>query len=171
MVRVSANCSFSCALEQLRSGGRGGRGGTLYVPRWLSPPVNLTSHLRIYLAAGAVVKADVQVFKDGKLPLIAPRCLLAARHGENVVPEPEAHTLHRREHHHHERRRAQRQLVDTQLAPLPGIMKALLYDPADSEEAAGEGGRAEAAAAAGSGEATREGGLQRRDEGQGARRR
>ena len=71
VVKVSGNCSFSCALERLRSGGKG---GTLYVPAgtWLSPPVNLTSHLTVYLAAGAVLKADTKVFTDGNWPLIAP---------------------------------------------------------------------------------------------------
>ncbi len=70
VVRVSAACGFSCALEKLR----GGSGGTLFVPpgEWLSPPVNLTSHLTIYLAAGATVKADPRVFRAGKWPLVAP---------------------------------------------------------------------------------------------------
>jgi polygalacturonase len=72
VVRVSDGCSFSCALGKLAAAGRGG--GTVFVPRgvWLSPPVNLTSHLTVYLAAGAVIKADTKVFADGKWPLIAP---------------------------------------------------------------------------------------------------
>ena len=42
------------ALARLRAAG----GGTMYVPRgvWLSPPLNLTSHLTLYLAAGAILK-------------------------------------------------------------------------------------------------------------------
>ena len=70
VVRVSTACDFSCTLEKLRSSG----GGTLFVPpgEWLSPPVNLTSHLTIYLAAGATVKADPRVFRAGKWPLVAP---------------------------------------------------------------------------------------------------
>eukprot|EP00729_Bicosta_minor_P001922 gene1922-56_t len=71
VVRVSKDCSFSCALAKLA---KTGKGGTLYVPRgvWLSPPVNLTSYLTVYLASGAVVKADTKVFRDGKWPLVAP---------------------------------------------------------------------------------------------------
>ena len=71
IVRVSAACGFSCALGRVA---KAGRGGTVLVPRgvWVSPPVNLTSHLTVYLAAGAVVKADTNVFRDGKWPLIQP---------------------------------------------------------------------------------------------------
>eukprot|EP01043_Picozoa_sp_COSAG02_P067206 COSAG02_NODE_10716_length_1874_cov_2.851831_1_plen_465_part_00 len=71
IVRVSTGCSFSCSLEKLS---KTGRGGTVFVPPgvWLSPPVNLSSHLTIYLSAGAVVKADTSVFREGRWPLIAP---------------------------------------------------------------------------------------------------
>ena len=70
VVKVSESCSFSCALEKVRGNG----GGTIFVPpgEWLSPPVNLTSHLTIYLSAGATVKADPRVFEQKKWPLIAP---------------------------------------------------------------------------------------------------
>jgi hypothetical protein len=53
VVKVSEECSFSCALAKIPSSG-----GTVFVPNgtWLSPPVNLTSHLHVYLAAGAVLK-------------------------------------------------------------------------------------------------------------------
>jgi polygalacturonase len=72
VVRVSANCSFSCALDQIKRGGD--RGGTVFVPEgvWHSPPVNLTSHLTVFLAKGAVVKADPKVFIAGQWPLVAP---------------------------------------------------------------------------------------------------
>eukprot|EP01043_Picozoa_sp_COSAG02_P015390 COSAG02_NODE_656_length_18809_cov_17.805077_3_plen_456_part_00 len=72
IVRVTKECSFACSLEKLKK--EEGRGGTLFVPPgvWLSPPVNLTSHLTIYLAAGAVVKADAHVFREGRWPLVAP---------------------------------------------------------------------------------------------------
>jgi len=49
---------FGCAetLEKLRSNG----GGTMLVPsgEWKCPSLNLTSHLTIYLEAGATIKAD-----------------------------------------------------------------------------------------------------------------
>ena len=74
-------------LEQLRVAG----GGTLYVPKgvWLSPPLNLTSHLTLYLAAGAVLKADPTVFIEGRWPLIAPLPNYGCGHPDRSPPGPD----------------------------------------------------------------------------------
>jgi len=61
-----ANHSIVDALAQLEQAG----GGTLYIPSgvWSSPPLNLTSHLTVYLAANATLQADPSV----DWPLVAP---------------------------------------------------------------------------------------------------
>ena len=61
---ADTNGSFPEALALLKGG------GTLYVPsgEWLSPPLNLSSNLTLYLAANAIVKANT----SAHWPLIAP---------------------------------------------------------------------------------------------------
>ena len=73
------------ALARLRAAG----GGTMYVPRgvWLSPPLNLTSHLTLYLAAGAVLKV-----RRGRRPHLGAAFLHHTMH-----PRP-----HHADHQHHQ---------------------------------------------------------------------
>lgn len=73
---VVSVADFGCvgALDKIRSSG----GGTMLVPtgEWPCPPLNLTSHLTIYLKVGGTLKAD----PHADWPIVAPLAIYGQGH-------------------------------------------------------------------------------------------